>query len=350
MLVQLLAEEGFQRVIQFACGVAESDQRIRVRSDFGYRTDRRFAEPRRRGIDQIGHQVIDHAPQNLVNKTAARQCGGFRLYFVVVASKQRHGQQLFDADEAGAYAVFHVVIVVGNLIGKVRKLRLQTGLLTIDEALAHLAQQQCVVVGAVFENSFAAFKGQVQAVELGVVLLELIDHAQRLQVVFETAEIRHALVQRILPRMTERCVPKIVREADRLGQLFVELQCAGGGSGYLRDLERMGQAGSIQITFVVDEHLGLVDQPPKCGGVHDAIAIALIFGSILGGRLWVAAPPRMLGMGGIRRKPAHLKCSASVASSAAFGYWSVMIARPSFSKSTRRTAPATTFLSICINS
>jgi hypothetical protein len=40
--------------------------------------------------------------------------------------------------------------------------------------------------------------------------------------------------------------------------------------------------------------------------MHDAIAIALIFGSILGGGLGITAPPGMLGVGGIRRKRAHV--------------------------------------------
>ena len=57
---------------------------------------------------------------------------------------------------------------------------------------------------------------------------------------------------------------------------------------------------------MVDEDLGLVDQSTKRGGMHDAIAIALIFGSILGGKLRKAAPPSLLGMGRIRRKRAHV--------------------------------------------
>ena len=40
--------------------------------------------------------------------------------------------------------------------------------------------------------------------------------------------------------------------------------------------------------------------------MHDAIAIALIFGSVLRGRLRMTAPSRMLGMGRKRRKRAHV--------------------------------------------
>ncbi len=109
------------------------------------------------------------------------------------------------------------MVVVRDLIGKICELRFQTGLLAIDEPFADVAEQDRVVVGTMFENSLAAFEGQVQAVEFRVVLFELVDHAQRLQIVFETAEIAHAVVQRILPRMSKGCMPEIMGETDCLG-------------------------------------------------------------------------------------------------------------------------------------
>jgi hypothetical protein len=156
------------------------------------------------------------------------------------------------------------------------------------------------------ENSFAAFEGQVQPIEFRIVFLEFVNHAKRLQVVFETTEIGHAVIQRILARMAEGRVSKVMGQTDGLGQFFVQVQRAGGGARYLRDLERMGQPSSVEIAFVVDEDLGLVDQSTKRGGMHDAIAIALKFGSILRGRLRIAAPSGILGMGRIRRQRAHV--------------------------------------------
>ena len=38
----------------------------------------------------------------------------------------------------------------------------------------------------------------------------------------EAAEIPHTRVQRILPCVAERGVPKVVRETDRLGKRFVQ--------------------------------------------------------------------------------------------------------------------------------
>jgi hypothetical protein len=44
----------------------------------------------------------------------------------------------------------------------------------------------------------------------------------------------------------------------------------------------MRQPGSVQVALVVYEDLGLVDQPAKCGGMNDAIAVALILRAVFG--------------------------------------------------------------------
>ena len=57
----------------------------------------------------------------------------------------------------------------------------------------------------------------------------------------------------------------------------------------------MSDARAIQIAFVIDEDLRLVDQPAEGGGMHDAIAVALE----------LAAKPRWcLGMAAAARREA----------------------------------------------
>jgi hypothetical protein len=63
--------------------------------------------------------------------------------------------------------------------------------------------------------------------------------------VFEAAEIHHALVQRVLARMSKGCVPQVMCEANRFGQYFVELERAGNRARDLRDFQRVRQPGSI---------------------------------------------------------------------------------------------------------
>src|ERR1019366_8962593 len=106
---------------------------------------------------------------------------------------------------------------VGDLIGEVRQLRLQSGLPPLQETLADVAERARLGYRAVLQDPLAALERQVQAREQRIAVLELIDGAQRLQVVFEAAVLAHAFIQRVLAGMTERRMAEIVRQRDRLG-------------------------------------------------------------------------------------------------------------------------------------
>ena len=69
---------------------------------------------------------------------------------------------------------------------------------------------------------------------------------------------------------------------------------------------------------MIEEYLGLVDQPAESGRMHDAIAVPLIFRTVSGFRFRIAAPARVLVESGVGGESAHAKYSATVASSAAW--------------------------------
>src|SRR6202034_1918467 len=127
---------------------------------------------------------------------------------------QRNLRELLHRDEAGANAVIDVVVVVGDLVREISELRLESWLRAPQKPLAQLPELARVRGRTMLQDSLAALEREVEAVEFGVLLLELIDDSQRLQVVFEAAEIAHALVQRILARMPEGRVAEIVRQTD----------------------------------------------------------------------------------------------------------------------------------------
>ncbi len=153
-----------------------------------------------------------------------------------MAAVQRQVRQLRLVDQARAHAVVHVVHVVGHLVGQVDELRFERRLAAGQEAVrdaAGLGALQPLGVGArtVLEDAFARFEAQVQAVEARQPLLELVHHAQALQVVLEAVVRAHALVQRILPSVAEGRVAEVVRERDRLAQVFVERERARRRAG-----------------------------------------------------------------------------------------------------------------------
>ena len=68
------------------------------------------------------------------------------------------------------------------------------------------------------QNAFPALERQIETAKLGVALFELVHHPQRLQVVLKPAVRAHALIERVLARVSERCMAEVVRQADGLGQ------------------------------------------------------------------------------------------------------------------------------------
>ena len=116
---------------------------------------------------------------------------------------------------------------------------------------------------SVFEDPLARLRGEVQAGRISVPLLEQVDHAKTLPVVIEAALVAHQLAENALSRVTERRVPEVVRERDRLGEVFVQPQRTRDRTSDLRAFERMREAIPVVVALVVDEHLRLVLETPK---------------------------------------------------------------------------------------
>ena len=132
-----------------------------------------------------------------------------------------------------------------------------------SDYLTQFAQARSDFRRAMLENSLARLEAEVQAVEPAISLLEMVNHAQALQVVLESAESAHAFIERVLSGMTEGGVPQVVRQCDGFDQILVEFERASDRTSQLRDLDRMGEPGTKKIPLVIDEHLGLVFQTPK---------------------------------------------------------------------------------------
>ena len=270
---------------------------------------------RQRGAGQVGDQRVDHTANGFRHGAARRQIGIARQHLGVMTAEDGHILHLLDRDQARPQAVVDVVVVVGDLVGQVGQLRLQRGLGALQEAHAHRAQLARVRRRAVLEDAFARLEAQVQAVEVGVALFQLVHHAQALQVVLEAAglgrQLAHAGVEFVLPGVAERRVAQIMGQRDGLGQVFRQGQAARQRASDLRHFQAVGQAGAEQVAFVIDEDLGLVFQPPERAGMHDAVAIALELGPIFRRRLGMGPTARSGRVGCIGSQFVHLHCTVS---------------------------------------
>ena len=117
---------------------------------------------------------------------------------------------------------------------------------------------------------------QVQAAMAGVALLEVLDDAQRVQVVVEAQAVAlQAVVQRALAGVAERRVADVVDQRERLRQVVVQAERGGDLAGDLRDLDGVGQAAAEVVGGAAGKDLRLARQAAKGAGLHDAVAVAL---------------------------------------------------------------------------
>ena len=273
--------------------------------------------------------------------------------------KQGHRLQLRQRDQPGAHTVINVVRVVGNLVSQIAQLRLQAGLGAIQKTPPDAVRLQRLQLfgigaGAMFENAFARLKRQVQAVKGRVPLFKRIHHAQALQVVLKAAMFGHTFVKRILARVPKGRVPQVMGQRNGLNQIFVQPQRARHGATQLRHLQRVCEPRAKQVAFMVQKNLRFVHQPPKRGGVDDAVAVALKVGARGRGLFGIAAATRMRGVTGVAGQRHFLRVNqtqhASITSRTSASGALRTLAWPGASITTKRISPASAFLSTRINS
>ncbi len=132
----------------------------------------------------------------------------------------------------------------------------------------------------VFDQALQGLPGQVQSIEIRIASLELGDDPQRLGVVVKAAIRLQHVVECIFAGMTKGRVAEIMHKGDAFRQVLIDAQRTGQRTGHLRHLDRMGQPRAIVVAIRADEHLRLVLQAAKCGGMYDAVAVALELGTV----------------------------------------------------------------------
>ena len=159
-----------------------------------------------------------------------------------------------------------------------------------------LALVRCRLLRArVREDPVADLRGQVESLR----------DPERLLVVPEArAEpVAERLVERLLARVPERRVARVVAEPDRLDEILVEPERTRDDPRDRRRLQRVRHASPVVITLRVDEDLGLPLQPAKRLRVDDPVAVALERRSHAARLLGPEATLRLVRADGERRQP-----------------------------------------------
>jgi hypothetical protein len=125
--------------------------------------------------------------------------------------------------------------------------------------------------------------------------------------VVEAAESFHAGIEGILAGMPERRVPEVMRQGQRLGEVFVEAERPGQGPGDLAHLDRVRQSGAEVVALMVDEDLRLMLQAPERRRVDDPVPVTLELAAGRRHRLGVPSPPAGPRVAGVRGSPSFAK-------------------------------------------
>ena len=233
---------------------------------------------------RFGDDVVDHDPDlradQLAQLPAALDVGVAGFDRAPALGHEGVRQQLVEIEEACVQAIVDIVIVIGDVIGNRRHLRLERrpgrqlerpGLIDLGQRPVHLPDG-AVVLGQAFER----FPGQIQAIVLAIGRFEARQGPQAMGVVIEPAMRLERGVERILAGVAERRMADVMRQRQCFGQVLVEAQRPRDDAGDLRHLEAVGQADAIVIAIGRDEHLRLVAQPAEGDRMDDPVTIALI--------------------------------------------------------------------------
>src|SRR6267378_986341 len=156
---------------------------------------------------------------------------------VDLAKKRYLVAQRLHIEKLGFESVVEISGVVCNLVYPVDELRFE-GRAQIEEVFAKLRKFRGGIVARMLDDTLAHFKAEIQSGKIEIALFELLDDAQRVQIVIEMAAVRaHQFVELSLASMAERGMTDIVDESESFGELRVEAQRGRNGARDLRDFQ-----------------------------------------------------------------------------------------------------------------
>ena len=156
-------------------------------------------------------------------------------------------------------------------------------------------------------NPVPHFPGEIQSPNSRAVgpdsHFKQLNDAQALLMVAKTADRRHHITEGRFTGVAERRVAEVVRQPNRFGQIFIQLERARDGARHLCDLERVGETRAVMVAFRRQEHLRFMLEPAECLAMEDTVAIPLETGAQLILRLRDFAAERRGGQRRFRAQP-----------------------------------------------
>ena len=193
-------------------------------------------------VDEIGDHAIERAAQGFGEFHPAAAVGIAAVDVAVELSDERNaGEQIVGVDEAGLETVVGIGDVVGNLVDQIDELGLERRA-EIEQIFGEVGRIGGGVIAGMLDDALAHFEGEIEAGEIEIALLEMLDDAQGVTVVLEViAEAAHPFVEAAFAGVAEGRMADVVGEGERFGEIGVEAEGTGGGAGDLGDLQAVGR-------------------------------------------------------------------------------------------------------------
>ena len=235
---------------------------------------------RPRIADHILDQDTEEPAQRLMAAAIIVEIGIGRINGNKAAIQNRQLRQFIAREELGPKPIMQIVMIISDIIGNGGHLRLGAGMgrelqINLLAGRSQRPRDRRAHRAIMFGNPLKRFPTQVQAIEIGVVPLQMGHNADRLRIVIKATERRHQILQGILARMAERRMAQIMGQRHGLGQILIQPQGACDGARHLRHLDGMGQPRTEIIALMFHKNLGLVFEPAKGRGMDDPVAVTL---------------------------------------------------------------------------
>ncbi len=91
----------------------------------------------------------------------------------------------------------------------------------------------------------------------------------------ETAVIFHASIECFLSGMSEGGMPQIMRQRYGFHQILIQCHAPRNRTTDLRNFDAVREAGTEQITFMIDEDLRLVFEAAERARMDDTVSVTL---------------------------------------------------------------------------
>jgi hypothetical protein len=234
------------------------------------------------------------------------------LDFAIEAVENAHAlAYLRDAEDAGLVAIVKVGRVVRDLVGQVDELGFERRSL-VEQVVAEFGMRAGVVIVRVLDDTFAYLERKVQAAKADIPKLEVLNDAQRVQVVVEKPVVGlHGRMERFFAGVSKWWMADVMDKRECFDQVWIQAELLANGARNLRDLDGVRQSIPKVIGEATGEDLRLILQPPECARMDDSVPVALERVAVFMPGLGMLPPARIFDTHRVRSEHEDSFCAVS---------------------------------------